>query len=139
MDLLLRSLPNGADGEALFFDSIRALVALSHTFLDRDTGCLIPVRSSLDERDVQIEAHLIDMIPCLVVVKSVDDEVELVEEAEAKPVLLYFPDEVFDLDCAILSANRLLQCLTLRHVDMVSSEQELSVEVADVDRIEVDH
>ena len=32
-------------------------------------------------------------------------EVELVEETEAEPVLLYFPDEVVDLDCDILCAD----------------------------------
>ena len=66
---------------------------------------MIPVCSSFDKWNVQIEAHLIDMVPSLVVVKSIDNEVELVEETEAEPVLLYFPDEVVDLDCDILCAD----------------------------------
>ena len=100
---------------------------------------MIPVCSSFDKWNVQIEAHLIDVIPRLVVVKSIDHKVELVEEAEAKPVLLYFSDVVIDLNFVILCADRLLQCLALRHVDMMSSEQELPVEVADVYRVEVNH
>ena len=67
------------------------------------------------------------MISCFIVVKCIDDEVKLAEETKAKSIFLDFSNIVFYNDLAILSTNCFFQSFTLRHVDMLSSEEELSV------------
>ena len=137
VDQLLWPLSDGADWEALLFDTVSALIALCLPFLDGYTRSLVAIRTRLDKRDIQVEAHLVDVVPCLVVVKCIYHKVELAEEAEAKPVLLYFPNVVVNYDAAILRTDCFLQCLALGHIDVMSSEEELPVEVAYVDCIQV--
>ena len=127
MDELLWSLTNCADWERSFLDAIDALVALCCALFDGDACGLVATRASLDEWDVKVEAHRVDVVTSFIVVQSVDHYVEVLEESEAEPVLLYAADVVIDLNLWILCANGLLQSATFGHIHVVSSEQELSI------------
>ena len=111
VDEFFRFLPDGAHREALLLDAICTLVALSHSLFDGHARRLISISSCLNQWHIQVEAHLIHVVPGLVVVESVDDEVEPTEEAEAKSVLLNLAHVVRDFDVGVLGTDRLLECL----------------------------
>ena len=123
----LGALSNRTDGKTLLFSAFSTLVALGHALFDRNTSRLVTICAGLDEWNVEIEAHRVDIVACFVVVKSIYDQVELSEKCVAEAVFLNTSNIVFNLNRRVLSTDGFLQSLTLWHVHVLSSEQELSV------------
>ena len=111
----------------MLLSTLGTLIALSQSFLNWRASCLVAICTSLNKRDVKVEAHRVDVISGLVIVQGIDYKVELTEKGIAKAIFLYPSNVVVDLDCGILSTDRLFECATFRHINMMSSEQKLSV------------
>jgi len=99
--------------ETLFFDPVCALVALGDSFLNRHTGGFVAICASFDQWDVEVEAHRVDEVSGLIVIKSIDDQGEVTKESVAESVFLDPPDVVLYHDLWVLSTDRFLQCAAL--------------------------
>jgi len=137
VDELLRLLPDCANVEGLLLELVDALVAGRHILFDRGAVRIVPVGSSFDKGDAQVETHHVHVVASLDIVESVDHDVEPAEVLEREPLFLNASDVVSDLDVRVLFAYRLFQGLALRHIYVFATEQELPVEIADVDRVEI--
>jgi hypothetical protein len=67
------------------------------------------------------------MISGLFIVEGVDYKVELLKKLKSKAVFLYFTDEGCDHHFWILLADGLLQCIAFWFINVLSSEQKLSI------------
>ena len=65
---LLWLLPNSTHREGLVLLSIDALVARRDPLHDADTGHVIPVGTGVNQRLAKVEAHLVDVFSCFLVV-----------------------------------------------------------------------
>jgi len=139
VDQFLGALSDRAHWETFFFDAISTLVALCEAFANRRASCLIPVSSCLDQRNAEIETDGVDELASFIVVQCVDHQVKRAEEGVPESILLDTTNVIVNSDYRILRTDGLLESLALGHVDMVSSEQELSVQIADVYRVQVNH
>ena len=138
MDELLWLLANGAYWECLVLHSVNTLIARSLSLHNAYAGHIVAVRTCINERLAKVEADLIDVLPCFLVVEGVDNQVKVLEELVAKPVLLDLAQIRFNFDVGVLLLNLLLEGKGLGLVHVFPPEQELSVQVADVDGVEVD-
>ena len=155
MNRLARRASNGANGEALGCLFWCTIIACSHALLD---NLNLPVETSgtaLNQRDVSGQAHLVDMPSGIQVIQSVEDYCELLEPGNVELGVLDICMVSLQLHFGIELVRRVLcylyptcqrpysishACKTnqsLRFLDVLMSEQELSIEVAEVDRIEV--
>ena len=81
---------------------------------------------------------MVDVLASVDIVQGVDHNVELLHELEPKPFFLNLAQECLNLDRWVLLLDLLLESRGLRHVDVLSSEQKLAIQVADVDGVQVD-
>lgn len=72
------------------------------------------------------------MVAGLFVVQGVDHQVEAGEEGIPKAVFLDATFEVLDIDEWVLLTNGLFESFRLGHIYVLSSEEELPVEVGDI-------
>lgn len=139
MNELFWALSDGADRKTFFFYAICALVALGQALLYRRASCFIAIRARFYQWNIHVETHRVNVVSSLIIVQSINHKVEAAEEGIAKSILLDASNLVVDLDKRVLGADRLLKGLALRHVDVVASEEELAVQVANVDGVKVNH
>jgi hypothetical protein len=98
------------------------LIARGLSFHDADAGHIIAVGTSVNQWLGEVKADLIDVLSSLLVVKSVHDKIEVLEELIAEPVLLDFTQICLNLYFWILFFNLLLESEGLGLVDVLSSE-----------------
>jgi len=115
------------------------LIAWCLTLHDADACHIIAVCACIDQGLAQVEAYLVDVFSCLFIVQGVDNEVELLEELVAKSLFLNFAEVGLDLDRRILPFNLVFQSQRFWLVDMFSSKEELSVEVADINGVQINN
>ena len=114
---------------------VNALVTRRSSFENADASHVIPICACINEWCSKIEANLVDVFPSLFVVQRIDDQVKLLEELESKPFFLDPSKESFNFDVRILFFNLALECKRLWLVNVLSSEQKLPVEIADVNGV----
>ena len=95
---LLWLLTDGADWETLILGPLHTLVARGLTLANRNTLkslrikkthlCSIAVGPRVNQGYVEVEAHVIDILPGFLIVQSIYYQVKLTEELEAKSFLL---------------------------------------------------
>jgi hypothetical protein len=114
--------------------------------------------AALDQRDIRCQAHLVHMPPRIQVVERIEDNVEGLEPRDVELRVLDVVVVGLDLDVGVEPARRLFrnlslvsacpitaslqlapahQCLGL--LDVLIAEQELPVEVAQVDGVQIDN
>lgn len=116
-----------------------------------------PSRAALDQRHVRGQAHLIDMTARIEVVQRIEDDAKGLEPGDVELVVLDVGVVGLDVHAGVESAGGFLrnlcrrlatpqprpecafsayQCLGL--LDVLIAEEELAIEIAQVDRVEVD-
>jgi len=80
---------------------------------------------------------LVNVPASLNVVQGIDHQVKFLHKLESKTVFLNLTKVSFDLDVWVLLLNLTLESEGLRLVDMFSSKQELAIQVADIDCVEI--
>jgi len=138
MDGLRGCASDGAYGEGLGRGFRRAVVAFGFAPLDNLDLSIEAGRATLDQRHIGGKAHPVDMSPRIEVVQRIEDEAEALEPRDVELAILDVVVVRNDADVGIELAGRLFrnQCLGL--LDVLIAEQELAVEVAEIDGVEVD-
>ena len=95
-------------------------------------------RAALDERHLRGEAHAVDVPARVEVVQAVQDHREAAEEGDVELWALDVPVVRHDGSPGPEGQHRLARHPRLRLPDVVLSEQELPVQVAHLDRVQVD-
>lgn len=132
-----RLLADRADRESLILLPLNALITWCLTFHDAHTSHVVTIGSCIDQRLSKIEAKLVDVFTCFLIVKSVDDEIEIFKEMKAEPFFLDFAKMSIDFQMFVLALNLLFEYQRLWLINMFSSEQELAIQIADVNRVEI--
>lgn len=109
VDDLLWLLPDGAYWESLIFFPLDALVARRAALQDANASHVIAVGASVHQWQLKVEAHLVDMLPRLLVIKCVDHKVKLLEELESKSFLLDSAQKSLHMYVWVLFLNLLLE------------------------------
>lgn len=137
VDQFLGALPDRAHWETFLFDTISTLVALSEAFANSRASCLISISPCLNQRNAKIETDGVDELASFIVVERVNHQVKRAEECVPESIFLDATNVIVNGNERVLRTDRLLESLALWHIDMVPSEQELSVQVADVNRVQI--
>ena len=135
MNYFLRLLSDSAYRKSLVFLSVNTLITRRSSFQNADASHVIPICACVYKRFFEVEANLVNVFSSLFVVQRVDNQVELLEKLEPKPFLLDLAKESFNFDVRILFFNLALECKRLWLVNVLSSEQKLPVEIADVNGV----
>ena len=138
VDNLLRLLSDGAHREGLILFPLNALVAWRLAFGDAYASHVVAIGSCIDEGLAKIETHLVHMFSGLLVVQCIYDKVKIAEKREAESLFLDLAQVSLHPQVRILFLDLFFEDRRLGLVNVLSSEQKLSVEVAHIDRVEVD-
>lgn len=138
VDRLRRCVANRA-ARKRFLRRLRcALVALRQALLDQLHLAIVAARTALDQRHLRRQAHAVDVIASGAIVQRVQHDGELLVETDA---VVGGEDAVvvrLDGDVRIEAERTLARHLGLGLADVLLVEQELPVQVADVDRVQID-
>lgn len=135
---LARRTSNGADGEGLGRILGTAVIACCDSLLD-DLDLPIEARGpTFYQRHVGSQTHLIDMPSRLHIVQRIENNIETAKPVHIELCLLDVRMMCLDLDARIELLRSFFghQCLGL--LDVFVTEKELSVQVAQVNGVEVD-
>lgn len=139
VDDLLRLLSDGAHREGLVLFPLDALVAWRLAFGDAYASHVVAIGSRIDEGLAKIKTHLVHMLSGLLVVECIDDKVKFAEKRETEALLLDLAQVSLHAQFGILFLDLFFEHRRLGLVNVLSSEQKLSVEIADIDRVEVNN
>jgi len=139
MNKLLRLLSDRAHWEALVFGPLNTLITRGLSFAYGYALGGIAIGSRVNERNVQVKAEVIDMLSRFFIVQSVNHDVKLTEKLKAKSILLNLADVGSDFNLRVLLDNLVSDNLSLWPVDMFPPKEELPVQVADINGVQIDN
>ena len=135
-------LPNSLSFPPSLLSSLPLSPILIHTLLvanpfDDLNLALVSGGATFNQWYGRCQAHEVDMPPCVQVVEGIENQVESLEPFNVELGFLYVCVVCFQLDIGIELARRFFGHDGLGLLDVLHAEQELPVEVAQVDRIQV--
>lgn len=145
------------DGKALWCLLGRAVVACCRTLLDDLDLTIESSRTTFNQRNIRSQAHLIHMSPCIQVIQRIKHHGETLEPVDIELRILDVCMVSLELHIWVELVRRFLSHLcpqlsvyvflsyshltnqSLRFLDMLVPEEELPVEVAQIDGVEVNN
>lgn len=134
---LARRASDGTHGKRLGRILGCAVVTSRHALLDDLDLAVEPGSSTLDQWNIGCQTHLVHVPPSLHVVQCIEHNIEPAEPLHIEPGLLNVGMVGLNLDLWIEPLRCLFSHKGFRLLDVLMAEEKLSVQIAQVDCIEI--